>query len=108
MRLRAACFSAKLNRHPIRILSSFKEDSTQRRSTMTRGLANSFGMIVVLTALAALPVDAPAAESFQPRYNAVEFQAEAQREVQNDLLNATLYVELNDANAAALANAINT
>lgn len=75
---------------------------------MTRWLSNSFEAITVLAALAALPVDASAAESFQPRYNAVEFQAEAQREVQNDLLNATLYVELNDANAAALANAINT
>jgi predicted secreted protein len=42
-----------------------------------------------------------------PRYNTVELQAEAQREVQNDLLNATLFVELNDANAAALADAVN-
>jgi predicted secreted protein len=41
------------------------------------------------------------------RYNTVELQAEAQREVQNDLLNASLYVELNDPNPAALANAIN-
>jgi len=48
-----------------------------------------------------------AAESVQPRYNTVEFQAEAQREVQNDLLNASLYVEMNDANAAVLASAIN-
>ena len=43
-----------------------------------------------------------------PRYNVAEFQAEASREVQNDLMNATLYVELNDPNAATLANAINT
>jgi predicted secreted protein len=50
------------------------------------------------TALAADPV---------PRYNAVELQAEAQREVANDTLSASLYVELNDANPAALANAIN-
>jgi len=42
-----------------------------------------------------------------PRYNTVELQAEAQREVQNDLLNASLYVELNDTSPAALANAIN-
>jgi predicted secreted protein len=42
-----------------------------------------------------------------PRYNTVELQAEAQREVQNDLLNATLFVELNDASPAALANAVN-
>lgn len=49
---------------------------------------------------------APAAEP-PLRYNTVELQAEAQREVQNDLLNATLYVELNDSSPAALANAMN-
>jgi predicted secreted protein len=42
-----------------------------------------------------------------PRYNAVELQAEAQREVANDTLSASLYVELSDSNPAALANAIN-
>ena len=42
-----------------------------------------------------------------PRYNTVELQAQAQREVPNDMLNANLYVELNDANPALLANAIN-
>ena len=59
-------------------------------------------LLLSLSAAAAL-----AAEPAQPRYNAVEFQSEAQREVQNDLLNATLYVELNDTNPATLANAIN-
>ena len=54
--------------------------------------------------LAALP--SFAAEP-QPRYNTVELQADAQREVQNDLLNATLFVELNDASPAALADAVN-
>jgi predicted secreted protein len=53
-----------------------------------------------------LPFLAAAAEA-PPRYNTVELQAEAQREVQNDLLNATLYVELNDSSPAALANAMN-
>jgi len=47
------------------------------------------------------------AEPAQPRYNTVEFQVDVQREVQNDLLNASLYVEMNDASAATLANAIN-
>ena len=42
-----------------------------------------------------------------PRYNVVELQAEAQREVPNDTLSASLYVELNDVNPAALADAIN-
>jgi len=42
-----------------------------------------------------------------PRYNTIELQADAQREVANDTLNASLFVELNDANPAALANAIN-
>jgi len=63
-----------------------------------------------LAAIAALALAVPCAAAFAaepPRYNVVEFQAEASREVQNDMLNATLYVELNDASAAALANAIN-
>ena len=42
-----------------------------------------------------------------PRYNTVELQAEAQRELANDTLSASLYVELNDANPAALAAAVN-
>jgi predicted secreted protein len=50
------------------------------------------------TALAADPA---------PRYNTIELQADAQREVANDTLSASLFVELNDANPAALANAIN-
>ena len=41
------------------------------------------------------------------RYNTVTLQAEAQREVQNDLLNATLYVEANDATPAGVANILN-
>ena len=59
----------------------------------------------LLLSLSAAP--ALAAEPAQPRYNVVEFQSEAQREVQNDQLNAALYVELNDSNPATLANAIN-
>jgi len=48
------------------------------------------------------------AQAAEPvRYNTVTLQAEAQREVPNDLLNATLYVEANDANAAAVASAVN-
>ena len=42
-----------------------------------------------------------------PRYNTVELQADTQREVANDTLSASLFVEMNDANPAALANAIN-
>jgi predicted secreted protein len=67
-------------------------------------------LMLLIVTLALLATSSPAviaAEPRQPRYNTVEFQAEAQREVQNDLLNATLYVELNDANAATLANALN-
>lgn len=41
------------------------------------------------------------------RYNTVTLQAQAQREVPNDLLNATLYVEVNDASAAAVADTVN-
>ena len=47
------------------------------------------------------------AEPAPPRYNTVTLQADAQREVQNDLLNATLFVEVNDATPAGVANAVN-
>jgi predicted secreted protein len=60
-----------------------------------------------LAALLALAGAALAAEPV-PRYNMVELQAEAQRELPNDTVTANLYVELNDANAAALAAAVNT
>jgi predicted secreted protein len=42
-----------------------------------------------------------------PRYNTVELQSEAQRELPNDTVTASLYVELNDPNPAALAAAVN-
>ena len=51
---------------------------------------------------------AQAAEPASPRYNTVELQAEALREVQNDLLNAVLYVEVEDASAATVADSVNT
>lgn len=71
--------------------------------TQFRQLVKALGFVL----LAAFAARAPAADT-PPRYNVAEFQAEASREVQNDLLNATLYVELNDPSAAALANALNT
>ncbi len=57
--------------------------------------------------LLSVAAGASAKEPPQPRYNTVEFQAEAQREVQNDLLNATLYAEFNDPSPAVVANSIN-
>ena len=54
----------------------------------------------------ALPGGALAAEP-APRYNMIELQADAQREVANDTLNAGVFVELNDTNPAALASALN-
>jgi len=42
-----------------------------------------------------------------PRYNTVDLQAEAQREIANDLMTAVLFAEMNDSDAARLANAMN-
>jgi len=61
--------------------------------------------IFLLTAL--LSAAALAAEPAPPRYNTVSLQANAQRELPNDLLDATLYVEVNDATPAGAANAVN-
>lgn len=60
-----------------------------------------------LAALLPLVATAVAAEPRHPHYNVVELRAEAQREVQNDLLNAVLYVEINDSSPSALAGSIN-
>jgi predicted secreted protein len=62
-----------------------------------------------LLLLASLIFSAPlfAAEPVPPRYNAVALQADAQREVQNDLLSATLFAEVNDVTPAGVANAVN-
>jgi len=61
--------------------------------------------VFLLAALASAAVlaDEPAA----PRYNTVSLQASAQRELPNDLLDATLTVEVNDTTPAAVANAVN-
>jgi len=56
--------------------------------------------------VALLPSAAQASEP-APRYNVVSLQASAQREVPNDLVNATLYVEVNDATPAKVADAVN-
>lgn len=59
--------------------------------------------------LALFFVAAPIAQGADsaPRYNVVELQTEAQRELANDTLTASLYVELSDANPANLATAVN-
>lgn len=53
---------------------------------------------------AAAAAQGPAVEL---RWNQVDLQAEATREVQNDTVQANLYVELTDANPAALAAQLN-
>jgi len=57
--------------------------------------------------IAALLSSAALAAEPAPRYNAVSLQASAQREVPNDLVNATLFVEVNDATPAKVADAVN-
>ena len=61
----------------------------------------------MLLALALVLAGSALAADPAPRYNTVELQAEAQRELANDTVNASLYVELNDANPATLAAAVN-
>ena len=66
-----------------------------------------FRTVLAAAALCSALAVLPATAAEPPRYNTVDLQADAQREVANDLLNATLYVELNDASPAALANGLN-
>jgi len=62
----------------------------------------------LLAVLLLLPhaVAAQPARAAEP-YNTVELQAEANREIPNDTLNASLYAETSDADAARVADALN-
>lgn len=62
---------------------------------------------LLLLALLATGAQAQAPQASPDRYNTVELQAEAQREVANDTLTATLYVEATDASAAQVAGTLN-
>ena len=60
--------------------------------------------------IAALGLAACLAQAQTPppvSYNVVELQAEAQREVPNDLMQAVMFAELSDADPAKLASALN-
>jgi len=46
-------------------------------------------------------------EPAEPAFNVINLQAQSTREVENDLLQATLYVELEDRDTARLADSIN-
>ena len=70
-------------------------------------MRKSICLLLTAVTLCLSAASASAAEPTPPRYNTVTLQADAQREVQNDLLNATLFVEVNDATPAAVANAVN-
>jgi len=67
---------------------------------MLSGIVSACWLVAALSA-------AGAENASAPRYNTVELQAEARRDVQNDLLNASLFVEFNDSSPASLANALN-
>ncbi len=65
-------------------------------------LALTAGLAAGLVAGPALAQPAP-----EPRFNQVDLQAEVSREVQNDLMTATLYAEANDPSAAQVASQLN-
>lgn len=54
-----------------------------------------------------VPAQAIAQAAEPARYNQVELQAEASREVQNDLMHASLYAEVSDPAAARVADQLN-
>lgn len=70
---------------------------------MRRAL-HSFILAVAWVASAAAASNDPLANL---RYNEADLQAEVSREVQNDSMTATLYIEANDPNPAQLANTLN-
>ncbi len=74
------------------------------RSSIRSKLGRGIQALACAMALVAAPLWAQTAPL---RYNVVELQAEAQREVQNDLMVAQMFVEETNANPALLAAAIN-
>ena len=58
----------------------------------------SFALLALITRSPVLAQPAPEST----RYNTVDLQADAQREVGNDTLSASLFVELTEANAASV------
>jgi len=65
-------------------------------------------MIRTIAATLLLSLAVPAlAQAPEPRFNEVELQAEASREVQNDLMTANLYAEASDPSAAKVADQLN-
>ena len=71
----------------------------ERRTT----LYLSFALLALAARGPVLAQPAPEAT----RYNTADLQADAQREVGNDTLNASLFVELTDTDAAKLADSLN-
>jgi len=62
----------------------------------------------VLALAASLAATAALAQApVEPRFNQVDLQAEVSREVQNDLMTATLAAEANDPSAAQVATQLN-
>lgn len=68
---------------------------------MRRQIALITALSIALTAFQAW------AQTPEQKFNSVELQAEAHREVSNDTLNAVLFAELNETDAAKLASALN-
>lgn len=69
---------------------------------MIRSIAATLLLSLAAPALAQAP-----AYSSDARFNQVELQAEASREVQNDLMTANLYAEASDPSAAKVADQLN-
>jgi predicted secreted protein len=65
---------------------------------MIRSIAAALLLCLAVPALAQAP---------EARFNQVELQAEASREVQNDLMTANLYAEASDPSAAKVADQLN-
>jgi len=74
------------------------------RSIKTATLGLTLAGLLAIAPIA-MPTSAGAAEPL--RYNVVELQSSAEREVANDTMNAVLYVEQTDANAQNVANVVN-
>jgi predicted secreted protein len=75
---------------------------------MSRAAAWAAWLPVFLLVAAAALAQSPAPQYKPAEYNIVSLQADAQREVDNDVMTAVLFAELSDTDSAKLAQSLNT
>lgn len=74
---------------------------------MNTGSLRALAAALTLSLLCGMSGAVRAQQPVSERYNSVDIQVDVQREVSNDILNATMYAEAGDTSAAQVASTLN-